>query len=107
MAKQHPIMTSSRRWNSLPRSLHILVKQNIYHHSLKPKLHPSSRQNVVLDSSRDSTLILHDTSLKKENRCAMDNLEAPTLELKRIIPLTSMKVSLLRPLVFHAHSWSL
>ena len=51
--------------------------------SLEPKLRPSGHQNVVLDSGRDSTLILHNISLKKENHCAMVNLEAPTLELKK------------------------
>ena len=51
--------------------------------SLELKLCPSGHQNVVLDSGRDSTLTLHDMSLEKEKRCAMGNLEAPILELKK------------------------
>ena len=51
--------------------------------SLKPEPCPSGPQNVVLDSGRVSTLILHDMSLEKENRCAMDNIEAPTLETEK------------------------
>ena len=35
---------------------------------------PSGHQNIVLDSGRDSTLILHDISLETENLCAMDTL---------------------------------
>ena len=34
--------------------------------SLKPKKCPSGHPNVVLDDGRDSTLILHDLSLKKK-----------------------------------------
>ena len=46
--------------------------------SLEPKPCPSGHQHVVLDSSRESTIILHN-----ENSCAMDSLETPTLESKR------------------------
>ena len=46
--------------------------------SLEPKPCPSSHQNVVLDSGRESAVILHN-----ENSCAMDSLETLTLESKR------------------------
>jgi hypothetical protein len=42
--------------------------------TLEPKLCPSSHQNIVHDSGRDSTLILHDISLENEHFCAMDIL---------------------------------
>ena len=44
--------------------------------SLEPKSCPSGHPNVVLDSDRDSTLILH------ERFCSMDMPKAPTLETK-------------------------
>jgi hypothetical protein len=44
--------------------------------SLKPKSCPSGHPNVVLDSDRDSTLILH------ERFCATDMPKARTLETK-------------------------
>ena len=46
--------------------------------SFGPKPCPSGHQNVILDSGRESTKILHN-----ENSCAMDILETPTLESKR------------------------
>jgi hypothetical protein len=45
--------------------------------SLKPKPCPSGHQNVVLDSDRELTLILH------ERFCAMDMPKAPTLETEQ------------------------
>jgi len=51
--------------------------------SLEPKPCPSGHQNDDLDNGRDSTLPLHDISPKNKNYCAMDNLRAPTLELKK------------------------
>ena len=50
--------------------------------SLEPKPCPSSHQKVVLDSCRDSMFIHHATSFKDKDACAMDMLEAPTLETK-------------------------
>ena len=41
---------------------------------LESKLCPSGHQNIVLDSGRDSTLILHDISLENKNFYAMDIL---------------------------------
>ena len=45
--------------------------------SLEPKSCPSGHPNIVLDSGRDSTLILH------KKIYAMDNPSAPTLETKK------------------------
>jgi hypothetical protein len=45
--------------------------------SLEPKSCPSGHLNVVLDSDRESTLILHDRF------CAMDMPKAPTLETEK------------------------
>jgi len=50
---------------------------------LEPKPCPSGHQNVDLDNDEDSTLPLHDISPKNKNCCAMDNLRAPTLEVKK------------------------
>jgi hypothetical protein len=73
-----PTVTYLRRQNSYLHSFHLgfLVKLNIRCHS-----------NVVLNSHRDSALILH------ERFCAMDMLKAPTLETKNF--------------TFYAHFWSL
>ena len=49
--------------------------------SLEPKPCPSGHPNFVLNG-QDSTLIVHDVSLKKENSCAMDNPATSTLETK-------------------------
>ena len=51
--------------------------------SLEPKTYPSSHQNVVLDSGRDSTFDLHHISSMNENSCAMNMPKAPTLETKQ------------------------
>ena len=42
--------------------------------SLEPKSCPSGHPSIVLDCGRDSTLILHDKTLRNENSCAMDIL---------------------------------
>ena len=46
--------------------------------SLVPRPCPSGQQNTILDSGRESAMILHN-----ENSYAMDSLETPTLESKR------------------------
>ena len=79
MAKQHPNHDQFEEVKfTFPFIAHPCEIEHLSPLSLEPKPHPSGHQNVVLDSGRDSTLILHDISLKKENRYAMDNLEAPT-----------------------------
>jgi hypothetical protein len=72
--------------------------------SLEPKPCPFGHPNVVLDSDRDSTLILHEKS------CAMDIPSAPTLQTKKEDPAVEHKdfsfesppvsCSLLEPLEF-------
>jgi hypothetical protein len=42
--------------------------------SLEPKPCPSGHSNFVLDDGQNSTLILHDRSLRNKNSCAMDML---------------------------------
>ena len=74
--------------------------------SLELESYPSSHQNIVLDSGRDSTLPLQDITCKKENS-AMDIPVAPTLESKRKDYTYEMKASLSKHLLIHAHFWSL
>ena len=57
-----------------------LIQEKPSSPSLELKQCPSGRQNVVLDSGRDSTLIMHDLSLENKNLCAMDISKAATLE---------------------------
>ena len=42
--------------------------------TLEPKPCPSGHPNVVLVDGKNSTLILHDKSLRNENSCAVDML---------------------------------
>jgi hypothetical protein len=58
-----------------------LVKWNLHHHPHSDlNLVSLSHQNIVPDSGRDSTLILHDISFKKRNSFAMDISKTPTLK---------------------------
>jgi len=50
--------------------------------SLEPKTCPSGHPNVVLDNDRDSTFILYDISIEKENFCATNICVASTLETR-------------------------
>ena len=75
--------------------------------SLEPKPCPSGHQNGDLDSVRDSTLTFHDIFPENKNYCAMDNLRAPTLELKKNNSTNKQEGFPFETLAFHAHSWNL
>nr|TKW27922.1 hypothetical protein SEVIR_3G289400v2 [Setaria viridis] len=60
--------------------LHLCEAKRPSSPSIEPKACPSGPQNVVLDNGQETTPILHDESLEKENLCAMDIPYISTLE---------------------------
>ena len=76
--------------------------------SLEPKPCPSSHPNIVLDDGRDSTMIVHDASFKKENIYAMDILLSTTCiyedpNLLLILAHKLFKRVIVDAFVYHKH----